>query len=547
MEDEIQGEPTEDDVAFVGDFWDEHDPPLDDNDPDAIVCLQFEDSLVEALQSDGELAACYNTYLDARKRLTDRNKNRGFWGNSKGFSGNVKGKGKGKGKWGSRFRKPLAQRILESECRRCGQKGHWKAECPLARTSGAASNSQSKDHSAFAGTLDVIDGAADSDMILVATSDEVPCDVPTMHSTCHACFMGISYRSGDNHKPQMSGPMLSRFVSTLKSLLSPHPEKPIEPSASVNQPSSLPAVPPEESQVQKGSENHAMFVSHGPFGIMDLGASQTVIGRQQVPELLKHLPVAVAAQVQKVPCQTIFRFGNSSTVSCREALLIPLNQWNVKICVVDTKTPFLLSNNVFRTLGAQIDTAQDTVFFSKIHVTLPLMLTEKKLYLVDFCELIRQAQCPMSQVSKSDQSHVRPVMSTVADVPEPHDDAVSENQNASSQSLCDRSSDLGHPQCTTEIVPVQPDSSSHGVDVPGRSFPGRDSSCKDRGISEEVLRRSGQDDHCLRRIQGGANVSRSDSDRSQVCSMVHSKIWGESERDPPSLPVLHQSVCGERN
>ena len=240
FEDEIQGEPTEDDVAFVGDFWDEHEPPLDDSDPDAIVCMQFEDSLVEALQSDGELAACYNTYLDARKRLTDRNKNRGFWGNSKGFSGSVKGKGKGKGKWGSRFRKPLAQRILESECRRCGQKGHWKAECPLARTSGAASNSQSKDHSAFAGTLDVIDGAVDSDMILVATSAEVPCDVQTLHSKCHACFMGVSDSSGDNHKPKMSGPMLSRFVSTLKSLLSPHPEKPPESSVCVNQPSSLP-------------------------------------------------------------------------------------------------------------------------------------------------------------------------------------------------------------------------------------------------------------------------------------------------------------------
>ena len=354
---------------------------------------------------------------------------------------------------------------------------------------------------------------------------------------------GLVIGMGITIKPKMSGPMLSRFVSTLKSLLSPHPEKPIEPSESVNQPRSLPSVPPEKCQFQKGSENHAMFVSHGPFGIMDLGASQTVIGRQQVPELLKHLPVAVAAQVQKVPCQTIFRFGNSSTVSCREALLIPLNQWNVKICVVDTKTPFLLSNNVFRTLGAQIDTAQDTVFFSKIHVTLPLMLTEKKLYLVDFCELIRQAQCSTSQVSLSDQFHVRPVMSTVADVPESPDDALSDNQHASSQSFCKRSSDLGSSKCATATVPVQSDPPCHGVEVLGRSFPGRDRSCQDRGISEEVVRRPIQDDHCLRRIQGGANVSRSDSDRSQVCSMVHPKVWGESERDPSSFSVLHQPVC----
>ena len=49
-----------------------------------------------------------------------------------------KSKGKGKGQW--RPRKPLAQRILESECRRCGAKGHWKAECPLNRASSSSQN-----------------------------------------------------------------------------------------------------------------------------------------------------------------------------------------------------------------------------------------------------------------------------------------------------------------------------------------------------------------------------------------------------------------------
>ena len=163
--------------------------------------------------------------------------------------------------------------------------------------------------------------------------------------------MGISNVSGDNHNPRLSGPMLSRFVNSLKSLLSPQPEKSSEPSVRVDHPSSLTSAMPEMSPVPKGPESVAMFVSHGPFGIMDMGASQTVIGRQQVPDLLKHLPVAVAAQVQKVPCQTIFRFGNSSTVSCREALLVPLNQWNFKICVVETKTPFLIFQQCFKNSG----------------------------------------------------------------------------------------------------------------------------------------------------------------------------------------------------
>ena len=88
---------TEDEYAFTGETWDEPEPYYDDNDPDAIVCMQFEEGLVEALQSDTEIASCYNTYLDARKRLTDRNKNRGFWNASKGSQQFSKGKGKGKG------------------------------------------------------------------------------------------------------------------------------------------------------------------------------------------------------------------------------------------------------------------------------------------------------------------------------------------------------------------------------------------------------------------------------------------------------------------
>jgi len=81
--------------------------------------------------------------------------------------------------------------------------------------------------------------------------------------------------------------------------------------------------------------------------------------------VLAHLPKYIRANLREVPCK-IFRFGNSSTVTCSRAILVPLAQWNVKICIVNTKTPFLISNNVFRTLGAQIDTALDHVNFSNL-------------------------------------------------------------------------------------------------------------------------------------------------------------------------------------
>ena len=68
------------------------------------------------------------SYQEARKRLLEKSRSRGFWP-SRGFKGGKKGKGKGvKGK-----SKGLAHRIANSTCRICGQTGHWKAECPSSK------------------------------------------------------------------------------------------------------------------------------------------------------------------------------------------------------------------------------------------------------------------------------------------------------------------------------------------------------------------------------------------------------------------------------
>ena len=97
---------------------------------------QFEEGLVDSLQEDPTMAACLNTYLEARKRLAEKGRNRGFWPVR---SGKGKGRGRSKGAFG-RPRKSLQQRILESDCRRCGQRGHWKAECPLNKGSASTSS-----------------------------------------------------------------------------------------------------------------------------------------------------------------------------------------------------------------------------------------------------------------------------------------------------------------------------------------------------------------------------------------------------------------------
>ncbi|OLP95093.1 hypothetical protein AK812_SmicGene22813 [Symbiodinium microadriaticum] len=101
-------------------------------DSDALQVQSFEEELEGYFQETPDLQEALVSYLEARSRLLAKKKSRGFWpvggsgkGGGKGGRG-FKG-GKGRGKSG---REQLLARISRSVCRACGEKGHWKAECP---------------------------------------------------------------------------------------------------------------------------------------------------------------------------------------------------------------------------------------------------------------------------------------------------------------------------------------------------------------------------------------------------------------------------------
>ena len=53
-----------------------------------------------------------------------------------------------------------------------------------------------------------------------------------------------------------------------------------------------------------------------------------------------------------------------------------------------SNTPFLIANSVFRSLGAVIDTEDNIVFFKKLQKRIPIQLSDRKLYRLDFAELL---------------------------------------------------------------------------------------------------------------------------------------------------------------
>ena len=396
---------------------------LSEGDEDALVVAQFEDALIDSLQSDGEMCAFVNTYLEARQKLTEKSKSRGFWPvRSGGKSFGKKGKGKG-GPFGHKGRKPLAVRIAESHCRICLQKGHWKAECP--RRAQAASNSTAGSKTQTANVMvpvgDELSDDEDADVYVMETMDDLnvseknPDKAIRDHQlkihidqafTCSRHKYGdkILYNQVrgkiDQHLKQMpsattetridlSDPVRSKTPSVVPKQ-SPSEINPCVVKVPVENQS---RASPEMSKVKtkdvlKHMEEHIHFATTNATGILDLGASQSVMGAHQVDEFLQCLPQSVQDKVFEKPVNMSFRFGNNSVVPCSQALFVPIDKFWIKIAIVKSKTPFLISNNVCRSLGAVIDTELQTIHFKALKCTMPLALSRKRLFLLDISSLL---------------------------------------------------------------------------------------------------------------------------------------------------------------
>ena len=535
---------------------------LAEGDEDALVMSQFEEAIVESLQSDPEIASCLNAYADARRRLMDKAKGRGFWGPSKNNKG--KGKGKNKGGFKSQFRKPLAQRILESTCRICHQKGHWKAECPQ-RNKAVNSSGPPTGSSAFAGvSMAFHDGeqeAADGDVIselpenaVAFMVNEVRHKFMTRSQFHERCF--TSQQVLHSWSPKVVQSQIERIrpdlVTRLRSIC--RLTKPDSQS-----PATHPTLPDPLSVNQDERQaliEEALFASHGSCGIVDLGASMSVIGARQFQELCQALPKTIKTQMREAPCQVSFRFGNDSTVTGRKAVFFPIGPQWIKIVVVPSNTPFLIANSVFRSLGAVIDTGANLIYFKKLDRSIPIVLTERKLYCLDFQDLLT---CPQ-QISKgSAECHSAMTMHTHPNATEVK---VSGDQNPCStpEVFAGEKSDAEiikplpensrleqpvTPECTPIPVVEQPHGNSRPIRSASRASPqvvnGQHSKLRERREDHgHDFRRTEPVPNRLRKSSPGKTVSRS-GERYQVSDLVRRDIQAQSEDRPHPISQVHRT------
>ena len=363
-----------------------------DQDDDAMMVLQFEDAIMDTISADQELSTFFSSYQDARRRLTERGKVRGFWPVRKSFDKGKKGsKGKGKGRGGQ----SLASRIANSYCRICFKRGHWKDECPNNpnKTGHGASSNPTVAPTSFASVQE-----------LPPEFSQLPFEaqVSWKSSTEHV-FFGVvndNHYTGEGYRGHVIAEIKRKLCQGMKHCLRYRrsPSEAIDPKC-VNRVTAKGDDNNREPQGQitdshriRSSVNQGIedvcFASTGTTGVVDLGASQTVIGSQQIPELLERLPPEIRNQVKRTNCNLIFRFGNHQTLTSHHALLLPIADSWFRVAVVKGNTPFLLSSDFLRkTLKAIIDTEKGTIWSKALNRDLKIEITPKNLFLMDIVQL----------------------------------------------------------------------------------------------------------------------------------------------------------------
>ena len=493
---------------------------LEQNDTDAIYIAEFEDSIVEAIQ-ESELAPIYVSYQEARQKLRDKAKARGFWGPSKNRgkgkqSGQAFGR-KGKGttmSWGAGRNRSLADRIANSSCRLCGARGHWKRECPR-RPDGEGRDDQRTEVTHYTMEAPPLNApyhpeilhTLPQDAVLYVDSDEsqmsldlededeaavklLPATggrenlIQPLEALCYmACTPKLdpspSFRevvarkllmcARKNGRDTVAATTASARTASERSILSRIPKP------SVLQSSSKP-----KHSHQNPESELAFITTTGAEGVLDTGASRTVVGSKRVHEIIHGLDAACRAGIRKADSDIVFKFGNSGTLKAKHALLLPTSDasW-IRVEVIPGDTPLLISNRLLHELDAVIHVRKGYIQLPDRWV--PLRKDAKGLSVVDLSALLRRVTAECHQVTTTCDpsrdpaaavnihSTEQPPVDQLASAPNPIPDCLSsasKNAGPESQERPEVADPSARPRCGRPTFRGRGQGPQRGADQP---------------------------------------------------------------------------------
>ena len=531
---------------------------LTEGDTDAALVTEFESAATDLIQSDEELASALNTYTEARRRLTEKFRSRGFWPIS--GPGNKGGKSRGKSKTKSKFqkgrsnRRSLQQRILSSQCRICDQFGHWKAECPERHNRDRAAN-PGGGQTALTSFLSADTGGDAMPLEFL----EIPVDqskaIDATQSGSADVLFGFADNAGVQHQ------FCRNRLRGLLNLKKPVPAKESDLHAIRTEAPTRPCA--------RVSPELALFATHGCHGVVDLGATKTVIGSNLVKDLIQSLDPAVQQTLTRCPCHITFRFGNHGTLQSEQALVIPLQDLKLKIAIVPGSTPFLISNTLLRALRAVIDVDLHTLWSKRLKRTIPIELTSRGLFLLDLNQLAAgELHVTQDSAEASAETHLAAGQEKSSESgtqpKEISTDAVRTTIDEQSK-ISTPSSDANHQMNVTVPPPeCKPPMDSHTAAVESQSpselpkvcnvshgtvrSPEETADQGARGVArcDQVLtERNGELHHRLRSSTSWQDIQGSLGCRSILDPVVHQPLSEIIEGVPPNPTALHLLQGGE--
>ena len=374
-------------------------------DQDALLISDFEGELEDFLQGVPGMCEAMTSYVEARAKLLEKRKSRGFWPVKGGKSKSFKGRGRGKGK-SAKDRENLLARIAKSRCRLCDQVGHWKAECPNRSQSSDANKSASVNlaqtpppsFEPVAEPLEVISEPEDEDS--QAMCRNVDCNVcrhPNQLSSikvdqCEDAFV-VRELFDNSHRFVLQN-RVKKFVLSSSNPSSKCPHDVYRNDGS-RTPRDVPALRMFRQWKEDLPRECLTAICDQPcHAILDTGASRCIIGENVLKEFRRHLPAALNSQIREMESQVKFRFGNNQSLTSSYRVQIPLLKadnsprklW-LAIEVVPGHTPFLFSKKAFKQLGGILDTNKDQCILSRLNRVFPLQLSRTDLYLIDVSKL----------------------------------------------------------------------------------------------------------------------------------------------------------------
>ena len=382
-------------------------------DQDALTVTNFETEFTDFCQDVPELHDALVTYLEARSKLIEKKKARGFWP--------VKGRGKNKGKFKHGGKRPrdraqLLEKISRSHCRKCGLQGHWKAECPNAGPVAPSGPSQASTSATANVVIDerpheVFHADAPPEDVISEDEDEHE-KKPTTDSCPFSFTMGfidvVEECLAVFHIPD-SEQKIGKFSQRLKLFNQNTKRNGFAGKPMLNKSSSVKPRNATSRELFRNAQGSYRPFSHAnraspecanlavgacpTHAILDTGASRCIIGEKTLEKLKHALPETLSRRFRKQPSAVRFRFGNNQSLTSMYAIQMPLRHVGPKqlwlsIEVVPGQTPFLFSQRAFRKLHGALDSEHDTCQLRKVRSDfIPLTFSPTGLYLIDMLDI----------------------------------------------------------------------------------------------------------------------------------------------------------------